>query len=65
MLPEKLDELIKTAKSGYDFVTVSRYKKPAISYDDSVITKFGNHLFTKLVIFLEEIIQMFLERIKL
>ena len=51
MLPEKLDELIKTAKSGYDFVTVSRYKKPAISYDDSVITKFGNHLFTKLVNF--------------
>jgi GT2 family glycosyltransferase len=49
MLPEKLEELIKTAKSGYDFVTVSRYKKPAISYDDSIISKFGNHLFTKLV----------------
>ena len=46
-LPEKIPELIDRAKRGYDMVTCSRYLGEAKSYDDDVITAFGNWFFTK------------------
>jgi len=49
MIPEKLPELIKKAKEGYDYVCVSRYKDGAKSFDDNLITAFGNWMFTNLV----------------
>jgi glycosyltransferase involved in cell wall biosynthesis len=49
MIPEKLPELIQKAKEGYDYVCVSRYKDNAKSYDDNLITAFGNWMFTTLV----------------
>lgn len=49
MIPEKLQELISTCKQGYDYVCVSRYKDNAKSFDDSLVTAFGNFFFTNLV----------------
>lgn len=49
MIPELLPNLINKAKEGYDLVCVSRYKGGAVSYDDTLISGFGNRLFTKLV----------------
>ena len=39
-------------ENNYDMVIVSRYLDGAISYDDDIITKFGNWFFTKTVNFL-------------
>lgn len=54
MIPEKLSELIKKIKEGYDLVCVSRYKDNAKSFDDNMLTSFGNKLFTSLVNFFFE-----------
>jgi glycosyltransferase involved in cell wall biosynthesis len=48
-LPEKIPELVNKMKEGYDIVIVSRYLGGARSYDDDVVTAFGNRLFTGLV----------------
>ncbi|MFC1558619.1 glycosyltransferase family 2 protein [candidate division KSB1 bacterium] len=48
-IPEKLPELVEKLKEGYDLVTVSRYKDDAKSYDDTIISGFGNWVFTKMV----------------
>jgi len=48
-LPEKIPELIEKMKEGYDLVTVSRYLRGAKSYDDDILTAFGNRMFTWLV----------------
>ncbi|QJX00933.1 glycosyltransferase family 2 protein [Frigoriglobus tundricola] len=48
-LPELLPRLIATIDRGYDMVIVSRYKKPARSDDDDLVTAFGNWLFTRTV----------------
>jgi len=49
MIPEKLPDLIKKTKEGYEYVCVSRYKDGAKSLDDTVLTSFGNWMFTNLV----------------
>ncbi len=51
-VPEKIPELIEKMKSGYDIIIVSRYLDGAKSYDDDVITAFGNWFFTNLMNFL-------------
>ncbi len=48
-LPELLPRLIAKIDRGYDMVIVSRYKKPAHSDDDDLVTAFGNWLFTRTV----------------
>ncbi len=47
---EKIPECIQKMKEGYDMVIVSRYAKGAKSYDDDVITGFGNWMFTSVLI---------------
>ena len=49
MIPEKLSELIEKTKEGYEYVCVSRYKDQAKSLDDTMVTSFGNWMFTNLV----------------
>jgi glycosyltransferase involved in cell wall biosynthesis len=46
---DQLSELTGRLRQGYDLVVVSRYLPPAKSYDDSVITAFGNFMFTRLI----------------
>lgn len=48
-VPEKIPELVAKAREGYDIVIASRYLDGAKSYDDDVITAFGNWFFTKLM----------------
>ena len=50
--PEDLPRLINKAKEGYDMVIASRYMPPAKSYDDGIITGFGNWFFTWTINFL-------------
>ena len=50
MIPEILQDLIsKTKEDDYDLICVSRYLGEAKSYDDSLISAFGNWFFTKLI----------------
>ena len=49
MMPKHLPKLIKKIKQGYEMVIVSRYKNNAKSYDDTLVTGFGNYMFTKIV----------------
>ena len=49
MTPEKLPDLIEKVREGYEMVIVSRYKDGAKSQDDTLISGFGNWMFTKLV----------------
>ena len=48
-IPEKIEEVTKKINEGWDFVKVSRYYGNAKSYDDSLITGFGNKLFNFLI----------------
>ena len=48
-IPELLPDLIKKMEVGFDMVIASRYLKGAKSYDDDIVTAFGNWLFTKTV----------------
>lgn len=48
-IPELIPDCIRKMKEGYDMVIVSRYAKGARSYDDDIITAFGNSLFTTLI----------------
>lgn len=48
-IPELIPELVEKIKSGYDMVIVSRYLAHARSYDDDVITSFGNWMFTFMI----------------
>jgi glycosyltransferase involved in cell wall biosynthesis len=48
-MPEIIPALINKMKEGYDMVIVSRYVDGAKSYDDDIVTAFGNWMFTKLV----------------
>jgi glycosyltransferase involved in cell wall biosynthesis len=48
-IPEVIPLLVEKIKEGYDMVTASRYLDGAKSYDDTLITKFGNYMFTKLI----------------
>lgn len=49
MIPEKLGDLINKTKEGFEYVCVSRYKDGAKSLDDTIMTSFGNWMFTNLV----------------
>ena len=49
MIPEKIPELTAKMDEGYDMVIASRYLDGAKSYDDTLISGFGNHFFTWLV----------------
>ena len=48
-VPELIPPLISKLSEGYDMVVASRYLPPAKSYDDDLITGFGNWFFTKTV----------------
>lgn len=49
MIPEKIPELVAKMKEGYDMVIVSRYLDGAKSEDDTLVSGFGNWLFTTMV----------------
>jgi glycosyltransferase involved in cell wall biosynthesis len=48
-IPELIPPLIEKMREGYDMVIVSRYAKGAKSYDDDIVTSFGNWLFTSTI----------------
>ena len=48
-IPELIPALIEKMKQGYHMVIVSRYARGARSYDDDIITAFGNWMFTNLI----------------
>lgn len=48
-VPEFIPSLIEKMKEGYDMIIVSRYANGAKSYDDDIITGFGNWMFTSLI----------------
>lgn len=48
-IPELIPQCIAKMKEGYDMVIVSRYAQGAKSYDDDLVTAFGNKLFTTLI----------------
>ncbi len=48
-MPELIPNLVKEMEKGFDMVIASRYYKGAKSYDDDVITAFGNWMFTFIV----------------
>lgn len=48
-IPELIPPCIEKMKEGYDMVIVSRYLDGAKSYDDDLVTGFGNKLFTTLI----------------
>ena len=48
-LVEDIPKLIDKIKEGYDMVIASRYYQDATSEDDSLITRFGNWLFTSVI----------------
>jgi glycosyltransferase involved in cell wall biosynthesis len=45
-IPELLPTLLEHLQHGYDLVFVSRFLPPAKSMDDTLITAFGNRIFT-------------------
>ena len=51
-IPELILPLVEKMKEGYDMVIVSRYAEGAKSYDDDIVTAFGNWSFTNLINFL-------------
>lgn len=48
-IPEKIEEVVNRINEGWDFVKVSRYYKNAKSFDDNLVTGFGNKLFNFLI----------------
>ena len=48
-IPELIPPLVDKMKEGHDMVVVSRYLDGAKSYDDDIITGFGNWMFTKII----------------
>ncbi len=48
MIPEELPRLLEKVREGNEMVIVSRYKDGAKSQDDTLISGFGNWMFTKL-----------------
>lgn len=48
-IPQLIPDLVREIEKGYDFVIASRYYKDAKSYDDDLVTAFGNRMFTLLV----------------
>jgi len=48
-VPELIPALVEKMREGYDMVIVSRYAEGAKSYDDDIVTKLGNWIFTRLI----------------
>lgn len=48
-IPELIPALVAKIREGYDMVIVSRYKDGARSYDDDLITGFGNWFLTRVI----------------
>ena len=48
-VPELIPQLVAKVREGYDHVVASRYKDQAKSDDDTVVTAFGNWMFTRLI----------------
>lgn len=48
-IPELIPILTEKMKEGYDMAIVSRYAGGARSYDDDLVTAFGNWMFTSLI----------------
>jgi glycosyltransferase involved in cell wall biosynthesis len=48
-IPDLIPDLVAKIDEGYDMVIASRYKPPARSADDDLVTAFGNWLFTRTV----------------
>ncbi len=48
-IPELIPDCINKMKEGYDMVIVSRYAGDAKSYDDDLVTAFGNKMFTTFI----------------
>ncbi len=48
-IPEKIPELLARIEDGYELVIASRYTGDAHSEDDSLLTGFGNWLFTRTI----------------
>lgn len=48
-IPELIPALIAKMREGYDMVIVSRYLDDAKSYDDDLLTGFGNWLYTRII----------------
>lgn len=48
-IAELIPNLTAAMKKGYDMVIVSRYLDGAISYDDDILTAFGNWFFTRTI----------------
>ena len=48
-IPELIPACIDKMKEGFDMVIVSRYAEGAKSYDDDIVTGFGNKLFTTFI----------------
>lgn len=48
-VPEAIPPLIDTMREGFDMVIASRYKEDAHSEDDTLLTGFGNWLFTQTI----------------
>ncbi len=48
-IPELIPKLVEKMKEGCDMVIVSRYANGAKSYDDNLITAFGNRMFVTLI----------------
>jgi glycosyltransferase involved in cell wall biosynthesis len=46
---EQLPLIVEKLKAGYDLAIVSRYLPPAKSYDDNIVTAFGNFMFTRVI----------------
>ena len=53
--PKAISEMLNEISKGADFVFGTRYLNDTQSEDDTIITKFGNFFFTKLVRFLFKI----------
>ncbi len=50
-IPELIPDCISKMKEGNDMVIVSRYAGNAKSYDDDIVTAFGNKMFTTFINF--------------
>ncbi len=46
---EHLAPLVEKLREGYELVIVSRYKPPAKSYDDDIVTALGNWVFSQMM----------------
>tara|TARA_Y100000590_G_C15691809_1_gene1003679 strand:- start:22 stop:729 length:708 start_codon:yes stop_codon:yes gene_type:complete len=51
-IPEQLTDIVSKIYEGYEMVVVSRYLEDATSEDDTLISGFGNWMFSKMIKFL-------------